>query len=357
MTSASGGGPTVVSPRMRPVGRRVGIKDVAAAAGVSATTVSHALNGKGRLPPQTRQRVKETADALGYVPSLPARQLTSGKTGVLGITVSALGTPASAMTDFQYYLRLVIAASTDALKHRYALVLAPADATATPSHFAAVDGAIIVDPVENDPAVRDLRSNGVPLVTVGRTLGLDDDCWVDNDHGAATMTMLDHLAQQGAERPALLTSSARVSYTHDVLGAYRTWCNRHGAVPQVAVTRRTGSIDTSVTTSLRLLQSDRAPDAIFATYDHLAIGAARAAEQLGLSIPRDLLLATAGTGSRTPLGTTPSLTLIDFNPEELGRQAAQLLAKIVSGEPVDQRHVLVKHRLVTRKSTRRRVAK
>ncbi len=60
---------------------RVKIGDVAAAAGVSITTVSHALNGKGRLPEATRRRVREVAERLGYQPSALARGLRAGAVG------------------------------------------------------------------------------------------------------------------------------------------------------------------------------------------------------------------------------------------------------------------------------------
>ena len=67
---------------------RIGIKDVAEAAGVSVTTVSHALNGKGRLPVETRERVQRVARDLGYRPSSTARNLVGGRTGLIGLTVS-----------------------------------------------------------------------------------------------------------------------------------------------------------------------------------------------------------------------------------------------------------------------------
>ena len=63
-------------------GRRVSIKDVAREAGVSVTTVSHALNGKGRLNPDTRERVRSVARQLGYTPNPAARSLVSGRTGL-----------------------------------------------------------------------------------------------------------------------------------------------------------------------------------------------------------------------------------------------------------------------------------
>src|SRR4029450_6603446 len=67
---------------------RISIKDVAREAGVSVTTVSHALNDKGRLNPETRARVREVADRLGYRPNPAARSLVSGKTGVIAVMPS-----------------------------------------------------------------------------------------------------------------------------------------------------------------------------------------------------------------------------------------------------------------------------
>ena len=72
-------------------GSSVGIKDVAREAGVSITTVSHALNGKGRIPEDTRRRVRGIAERLGYQPNAIARSLAGGRTGVIAIAFS-LGT-------------------------------------------------------------------------------------------------------------------------------------------------------------------------------------------------------------------------------------------------------------------------
>ena len=68
--------------------RRVGIKDVAEAAGVSITTVSHALSGKGRLTDETRERVRRIATELGYTPHPVAQDLASGRTGMIATVVS-----------------------------------------------------------------------------------------------------------------------------------------------------------------------------------------------------------------------------------------------------------------------------
>ncbi len=93
----------------RPTGRRLGragIRDVAAAAGVSITTVSDALNGKGRLPDATRRHVREVADRLGYRPSAAARTLRTGKSGLIGLTVTTYGEEPFTFTEFAYFAEM-----------------------------------------------------------------------------------------------------------------------------------------------------------------------------------------------------------------------------------------------------------
>src|SRR3954469_18718430 len=126
-----------------PQRRRVGIKDVATAAGVSATTVSHALNGKGRLPPGTREKVHPIAQELGYRPNATARHLAGGKTGVLGLAVSqGAGTP-DTLSDFAYFMQLMTAATAAAFEHGYALVLTPVQPEGSRWLNVAIDGAIV----------------------------------------------------------------------------------------------------------------------------------------------------------------------------------------------------------------------
>jgi AcrR family transcriptional regulator len=147
--------------------RKVGIRQVAAAAGVSVTTVSHALNGKGRLPDATRERVRDVAERLGYRPSAAARNLVGGKTGLLGLTVSQPAGRPLVVGDFAYFVDLMSAASAAAIQRGYALVLTPGEHG---RHWPDIDldGAIVVDPVAGDPLVQELRQRNVPVVTTGR---------------------------------------------------------------------------------------------------------------------------------------------------------------------------------------------
>jgi DNA-binding LacI/PurR family transcriptional regulator len=332
--------------------QRIGIKEVAVAAGVSVTTVSHALNGKGRLPEETRARVRRVADELGYRPNATARNLVVGRTGLLGLAVSQASGPPFAASDFAYFAHLMMAATTEALSSGYALVLAAADGALDPRGAVAVDGAIVVDPVRADAVVVALEQAGVPVVTTGRRPDDGGGWWVDNDHIAGTRSMLNHFQRRGARRIALVMSPIEISYTIDVEGAYRAWCEEHGAQPLIAyaagdLTERAGYAAAS-----ELLALDDPPDAIWATYDRLAFGTLMAAEAHGVDVPGELLLATTATEYQAPSYVTPALTTLEIHPREVGRSAARLLVDLLDDREPEQHNVIVPHRIVARASSR-----
>jgi DNA-binding LacI/PurR family transcriptional regulator len=334
--------------------RRVGIREVAQAAGVSVTTVSHSLNGKGRLPEETREHVRQVAARLGYRPNSTARNLAGGRTGLLGLAVSqAEGLP-FALSDFEYFVQLMTATTTAATDRGYALVLGPANRGADTWASIDVDGAIIVDPVVDDPMVAELTANGVPVVTSGRQPGATTDGhWVDNDHGAGTRTVLDHLERAGARRIALVTSPPVTSYGRDVEEAYGAWCAARGTEPLVAYGRDDLTEGAGFEAASELLALPEPPDAIYATLDRLAIGTLLAAAERGVPVPGELLVA-GSTDSEASRWARPSLTALNLHPQRIGELAVDLLVRLVEGRPPSQPHLFVPTRLIPRGSTRRR---
>ena len=335
---------------------RVGIREVARAAGVSVTTVSHALNGKGRLPQQTRERVRAVAEQLGYRPNAAARSLAGGKTGLLGLVVSQEEGLEFAIPDFAYFGQLMSGATVAAMERGYALALTPPDLGFTLGGRLEVDGAIVVDPVFKDPTVAALHEAGAPVVTTGRVPdGPEAYAWVDNDHVAGTCSMLDHLARQGASRIAVVTSRPLISYTIDSERAYRDWCKEHGAQPMLSYVSGGLTESAGFSATSKLLTRRERPDGIYATYDRLGLGALLAAEAQGITVPGELLVA-ACTDSAAARNATPSLTALHLNAEEIGRRAVGRLVDIIEGSPATgpDAYPLVPTRVVARASTRRR---
>jgi DNA-binding LacI/PurR family transcriptional regulator len=333
--------------------RTAGIEDVARQAGVSRTTVSHALNGKGRVSPETRLRVAEAAKALGYRGSAIARRLASGtRGGVLALQVAARESP-TVVSDVEYFTILMMATATAALSHGYWLTLAPVSATEDIWNSLPADGVIIVDPLIDDPLVRAFEDRDVPVVTVGRSsLGLNGGGWVDNDHIAGTRAILEHLRGQGADSIALIIGPEMNSYTLDARNAYQDWASARGAEPRIYVAGSGLSEDAGYEATAKMFAEGWRPDAIYATVDRLALGSLRAIKDQGLSVPEDILLAGL-SDSESARSSRPPLTVLALHPDLVGQGAAEMLIALVEGRRTSSRHRLIPAQVITRRSTER----
>ncbi|HEU4657382.1 MAG TPA: LacI family DNA-binding transcriptional regulator [Capillimicrobium sp.] len=333
---------------------RVGIRAVAEAAGVSVTTVSHALNGKGRLPDATRRRVQEVARELGYRPNATAQALAGGRSRLLGLAVSQAEDEPFALSDFAYFATLMSAATSAALEHGYALVLVHDDDRGEQIWSQVnVDGAVIVDPIPGNRLLEAVRERELPLVTTGRIPGDEDGYWVDNDHVAGMRSMLDHLARQGAERVALMTTPPKTSYTADALHAYESWCADTGVEPRIAWLDGGLTEGSGYEAATSLLRGDDPPDAIYSSLDRPALGALLAAHALGIAVPDELLVAGC-TDSNAGRAAEPALTALGLQPERIGQLAVELLVDLVEGREPARHHLHVPTRVIARGSTRRR---
>ena len=309
---------------------RAGIRDVAAAAGVSITTVSDALNGKGRLPEATRRHVREVADRLGYRPSAAARTLRTGRSGLIGLTVTTYGEEPFTFTEYAYFAEMARAASSAALARGYALVILPATSRHDVWSNVALDGTVVIDPSDNDPVVTELVRQGIPVVSDGRPCGdLPVTAWVDNDHQAAVTHLLDHLAEAGARRIGLLTGTSTDTYTRLSTSAYLDWCRRAGQTPVYeaypAHDPRAGAVAAD-----RLLARPDRPDAVYGLFDPNGTDLLAAARRYGLRVPDDLMLVCCSE-SDVYATTDPPITTLSLKPGRTGTTVVQLLIDAIEG--------------------------
>ncbi len=333
---------------------RAGIRDVAAAAGVSITTVSDALNGKGRLPDATRRHVREVADRLGYRPSAAARTLRTGKSGLIGLTVTTYGDEPFTFTEFAYFAEMARAATSAALARGYALVILPATSRHDVWSNVALDGTVVIDPSDHDPVVSELVRQGLPVVSDGRPAGsLPVTAWVDNDHEAAVLGILDHLADAGARRIGLLTGTTTDTYTHLSTTAYLRWCERVGQDPVYEAYPAHDPCAGAVAADRLLARPDR-PDAVYGLFDPNGTDLLAAARRYGLRVPEDLLLVCCSE-STVYANTEPPVTTLSLKPRRIGTAVVQLLIDAIEGvdsdQPVEQ---VIPTELIVRTSSQRR---
>jgi len=341
----------------RSTGRRLeraGIRDVAAAAGVSITTVSDALNGKGRLPDTTRRHVREVANRLGYRPSAAARTLRTGRSGLIGLTVTTYGEEPFTFTEFAYFAEMARSATSAALARGYALVILPASSHHDVWSNVALDGTVVIDPSDHDPVVTDLVRQGIPVVSDGRPTGnLPVHAWVDNDHEDAMRRILDHLTDAGARRIGLLTGTSTDTYTRLSTAAYLDWCERVGQEPVYESYPAHDPCAGAVAADRLLARPDR-PDAVYGLFDPNGTDLLAAARRYGLRVPEDLLLVCCS--ERAAYATTePPISTLSLKPGRIGTAVVQLLIDAIegigAGQPVQQ---VMPTDLIVRASSQRR---
>ncbi|WP_028062708.1 LacI family DNA-binding transcriptional regulator [Solirubrobacter soli] len=314
--------------------RRPTIRDVASAVGVSVTTVSHALNDKGRVDAATRERVRYTADRLGYRPDRTALRLRSGRSGTLALLLPSVepGVGEDELGALDYYLHLAGAATRAAFAAGHPVLLTPPLETADDLHDLGVDGGIVCDPLPEDQRVEFFDALGLPVVTIERDPGHPERPWVVRADNEGNMrALLDHLAATGAERIALLAASGGWGWADETTAAYAGWCAEHGREPLIEEASMRTDERSGYEAALRLLDRAR-PDAIVSLAERHTNGVLRAATERGLRFPDDLRLAAAVDSHQA---RDADVTAIDLRPGAQGEAAIALLLERLAGERRD----------------------
>lgn len=323
------------------------IHDVAKAAGVSATTVSHALNDKGRVDPATRALVAQVVRQLGYRANRHARGLRSGRSGALALLLPVrAGVHADEALSLDFYMQLASAAAAAAFAQEQALMLLPPAIVQTGLRGLGVDGGIVVDPSPRDPRVTLLAGQGLPVVMIERDLGRPDDRWyVASETEANTRQVLDHLTAQGARRIALLVPQTDWGWAAETLSAYDVWAREHGTARLIVPVAMQPGEENAYTAARRLLRRSQPPDAIFVVAARFIRGVLRAAKEAGRSVPGELLIA-AGVDSIHAREGDPPVTALDLHPERQAEAAVEmLLTRLADGQVEAPRHIAATLRL------------
>lgn len=314
------------TPRAAPT-----IADVAREAGVSRTTVSHALAGKGRVDPTTRQRVQLAAQALGYRPSVRAQRLRAGRSQTLALLTALPPAIVGENSEMGFLIDVVVPAARECLRHGYSMLLVPPGAPQEHLDGLDVDGVIVLDPRQDDATVRSFLARGVTVVAVGEAGGNDWDGLVDRGL-AGSDVMLDHLHEVGARRIGVIVSTEPYSLSAmlpRVLAAHG-WRWREAKVALVRASAVDG-VPAGRAAAEELLRAHPDLDAVYAPLDAFAVGALEAVRARGLAVPQQVRIATNYDGFRAA-GTRPTLTVLDLDLPRIGQIAVDLLVRLLAGE-------------------------
>lgn len=319
---------------------RVTIADVAARAEVSKSTVSHALSGKRPISEETRQRIQQAVEALGYRPDPVARRLAmGGRSRGIGF-VYPLFVPQVAGLELRY----VASAAQVINAADYAfLLLTHLDRSSQHLERLAssglVDGFILMQVQMHDPRVQFLQRLGIPFVLIGRCADNTGLAFVDAEIEVGIRQCVDHLVGLGHRHLAFLyQDDPEFGYAARAAWAYRDACKLYGLPPVMQ------ACDFSPEAGGAAMRAvlERRPDATawIVSNDSAAWGLAKAAEVQGLRIPEDLSMICLNYSSMTRLLDFQPAVL-DIRAEEVATRAAEMMLRMLRLEPVDHHQVLV----------------
>lgn len=275
------------------------IADVAREASVSPTTVSHSFSGMGHVNAETRERVMATAARINYRPSVRAQRLRSGKSQSIAVLSSMPSAVSAGASRLGFFTELAMGCAQTALLNGYVLVLTPPDQDGSLDRVD-IDGAILLEPLPEDPMAEELVSRGIPYVTIGDAAGPNN---VDLHNEQAADLLLDHLIDSGASMPGIILGTSGRDSQRVFRERYLALSARVGFPPVIAEADENGGESAGFQAAADLLSEHPEVDALCVPVDAFATGAAQAATVAGRVVGSDLLLATRYDGVRAQTST------------------------------------------------------
>jgi LacI family transcriptional regulator len=331
-------------------------KDVAQKVGVSRTTVSLVLNNvQGiQISPETRQRVMDAANELGYVPNAAAQALVSRRTKAIGLVLTR--TQHHIATD-AFLPKIISGLLTTAKKHNIRILIDWVETEHQESAYfelaraKRIDGMILSTPRLNDTALKALENMDIPTVLMGSVTGSKLP-FVDVDNVKAAEKATSYLLGLGHRHIACI-SNAQPEYTAapERVAGFRNALNRMNVPVNEGLIRYADFDPESGFECMNsILRSGEKFTAVFIASDNVAIGAKAAIREANLRIPEDVSLVGFDDIPWAKY-SDPPLTTIQLPAEALAQSACTLLLDLIQGnESSENNHLILETELIIRKS-------
>lgn len=330
----------------------VTIYDVAREASVSMATVSRVVNGNQNVKPATRKKVLDCIERLGYRPNAVARGLASKKTTTIGVIVPDISK--------NFYSELSRGIADVATMYEYNIILSNSDERTAreveliEDHLGKqVDGLIFMSDSISDEVRTEMATSSVPIVLVG-TLDIEKQlATVNIDYEEAAFVAVNKLIANGHERIVFASGP----FTKDInriskkAGYMRALQAANLAIDEELIIEFENTYDGAYEGCKQILELQGKPTAIFTGSDVIAVGILNSILDSGLSVPEDYELICFEHSVLTRV-VRPQLTSIAVPLYDLGAVSMRLLTKLMNGEEVDEKQVILPFRLEERDSTK-----
>ncbi|MVA69496.1 LacI family DNA-binding transcriptional regulator [Agrobacterium vitis] len=307
-----------------------GIHQLAKHLDISIGTVSRALNGRPDVSAETRRRVLEAAEELGYVANQSGRSLRKGTTNVIGLMIES-GKDNVDNSD-NFFFGVMDGLQTVFARHNLDLVLLPCPADEDPLEYLQrmvarrlVDAMIISATQRVDKRIDLLIKTKIPFVTLGRSTSGGSHTWIDLDFAGVADSAVDRLVSKGHRRIAIAAPCTDINLGTVFTDAYQAALERNGLTFDPALVLRAKSSESGgYSVGSELLALDPRPTAIILIYELMAIGLYRRLAEAGVIPGRDMAVIGFREAPRARF-LQPALTCYRLSLEDLGVELAETL--------------------------------
>lgn len=327
----------------------VTIYDVAREANVSMATVSRVVNNNPNVKPQTRKKVFDAIDRLGYRPNAVARGLASKKTTTVGVVI-----PDISNSIFSEVARGIEDIAT---MYHYNIILCNADKKKDKEIRVIntllekqVDGLLFMGGTITDEHIQAFETTSVPIVLCATSASQDIPS-VDIDHENAAFDAVSELIKEGHREIGMISGTLEdPTNGYARFQGYKKALEQNG-LPLKEEWVRIGNYryDSGLEVMKYFMELEDRPTAIFAATDEMAIGAIHTVLDYGLHVPEDISVISVDN-TRMASMVRPRLTTVAQPMYDIGAVSMRLLTKLMKNEEVEESTVILPHDLIRRNS-------
>jgi LacI family transcriptional regulator len=333
----------------------VTIRDIAKKLNLSIGAVSRALDGYSDISEETRQKVVQSAQEMGYVPNQAARQLRRKKADAIGYILPA-NSPRFADP---FFIEFLAGLGDETAVQPFDLLIS----IAAPGEDAErqiyrswiqghkVDGLILTHMHLHDWRAQFLIQNKIPFSALEKSLDDLDFARIEVNRREGMIELINHLVDKGFKRIAFLGGPPDLKIQADQFDGYCLGLEAHQIIFDASLIV-SGDLTSSggYQAAKQLLSIPNPPDAIVCINDESAFGVLHAAHEFGRKVGQDF--AVAGfDGVQASKHTEPSLTSLDIPVYDVARQLVRMLVAEISGRPLSDRQIIISPKMLIRDST------
>ena len=332
---------------------KASLRDISEKTGVSITTVSRVLNGKGDefgISKDTQERIYLSAKELSYVPNQTGVNLQSGRTRTIALIVPGLVNP--------FFANIASSLATEIQGTGYNTLISDSNENIEIEKDELkqmisrnVDGIIIASAGQDGSHINEIDDMGIPIVCIDRYFDNLQVPFVATDNYLGAEMATDHLLKRGHTHIACIQGANQsMPNIHRIKGFEHTM-NTHG-IQDCTITGSDFTVQNGYTETLLLLQNQPLPTAIFTLSNTIALGCMKALKENNVRVPEDVSLITFDNHPYLDYLSTP-LTCVAQPFQDICRIAIRLLFSMIEKKDLKTRQVLLRPEILIRNSVNR----